>query len=214
MHNSKIQKENNTYIQKGGLKMAKLSRFLELFPNKVCKYSDWDFRLEGDIPSKLTVVENTQKNRAGMPNFVLDFIENNKKVKKILYYNDTQNKRKRKNKKAEFMDLTPMQIDFLVNMVNDENWMGIDDTKLNMAEYTDFLESYDIMNSMQAGMMLTVLRNKNMITSEKCSSIWGTTVLFELTEKAKSIYEEVLEYTILNNRIELFDDSMSAKDLI
>lgn len=194
--------------------MSKIDRFLQLFPDKVCKYSDWDFRTEGEIPLKVIVKDNTIKNRTSMPNFVLNFIEKNKKVKKIMYYNDTPNKRKRVNKKAEFMDLTPMQIDFLVNAVNDENWVGIKDTVLDMTEYMEVLEMYNVMNNMQAGMMLTVLRNKDLISVTKSSGKYGTVVSFALTEKSMDMYEKLLEYAIHNNRIKLFDNSMSAHDLI
>ncbi len=124
-------------------------------------------------------------------------------------------KRIRRNKKAEYMGFTPKQIDFLVNMVNDEYWLGIDDTKLNLTEYIEVLEYNNIMNAMQAGMMLTTLRNKGMLYTEKFHTVeYGVSIYIVFTDQLKEIFEKLLDYAIKNNRIVLFDDSMTAKDLI
>lgn len=124
-------------------------------------------------------------------------------------------KRIRRNKKAEYMGFTPKQIDFLVNMVNDEYWLGIDDTKLNLTEYIEVLEYNNVMNAMQAGMMLTTLRNKGMLYTEKFHTVeYGVSIYIVFTDQLKEIFEKLLDYAIKNNRIILFDDSMTAKDLI
>jgi hypothetical protein len=124
-------------------------------------------------------------------------------------------KRIRRNKKAEYMGFTPKQIDFLVNMVNDEYWLGIDDTKLNLTEYIEVLEYNNVMNAMQAGMMLTTLRNKGMLYTEKFHTVeYGVSIYIVFTDQLKEIFEKLLDYAIKNNRIVLFDDSMTAKDLI
>lgn len=199
-----------------------IMKFIELFPSKVCKYSDWKEKEYGCLPKGVIVKDISASNVDKLPEFVKEFISNNRKVKKVIYYDESKvrttkkSQRKRINKKAEFIGLTPMQIDFLVNMVNDENWVGIDDTTLKMTEYVNHLETTGVMNCMQAGMMLTVLRNKGFVESyrEYAEEYGEKVVCFTLNKPAKDIFEKLLDYVINNDRIKLFDETMTAKDLI
>lgn len=201
------------------------SQFEVMFPIGVCQYSEWQARGKGLSQDGVYVANarDVRRRIISVPEYVYQYAVKHYSCKKVAYVviantspKPRKAKRSRKNKHAEFLGLTPMQIDFLVNMVNDENWIGADSTKLSMPEYITYLEKEGILNRMQSGMMLTVLRNKGLVASEKLSDpeYGELTVYFHLTEDGVRIFERLLDYCIKSDRINLFDPSMTAKQLM
>lgn len=123
-------------------------------------------------------------------------------------------KRRKRKYTHEVCGLTIMQVDFMANLVNDENWIGIDDTVLDLDGYIDYLENNDIMTAQQAGMMLTTLQAKNLISTERNIEQGVKITKIKLTYDGQRVFKELLTYCIDNDRIELFDPSMGVGDLL
>lgn len=202
-----------------------MDMFLKVVPGRVCQFSEWKPTVFGELPCGVKVADakSIRQGEVKAPQYVHSFLSVHRNCKKVVYV-DIENappksrkaKKGRVNKNAEFMGFTPIQIDFLVNMVNDENWIGVDDTMLSLPDYMDYMEKNDILNRMQCGMMLTVLRQKGILASERVyvPEYDERIVYFRLTPDGIAVFERLLEYSIKNDRIKLFDPSMNASQLV